>query len=137
MSQPLRWQQRFEHLTQARAQFLRTIDAYAREPENDIYRIALIGAFEFTYELAWKTLKDFLNYQGVEVSLPRDVLRSAFAHGLMEDGACWMDMLQDRNVLAHSYDAIKAKAAADTITTRYQQAISQVYGVLEQKVQHG
>jgi len=61
-------------------------------------------AYEFTFELSWKTLKDFLAYNGIDAKLPRDVLKQAFATGLIRDGQLWIDMLKERNLMAHTYD---------------------------------
>ena len=83
MDLDIRWQQRFENLKKARQRLHEALDGTAREPHNHLYQIALICAFQFTFELSWKTLKDYLVYNGVEVSLPRDVIKQAFHHGLI------------------------------------------------------
>jgi len=55
-------------------------------------------------DLRWKTLKDLLTYKGIDALLPREVLRQAFASGLLQDGQLWIDMLEQRNLMAHTYD---------------------------------
>jgi nucleotidyltransferase substrate binding protein (TIGR01987 family) len=58
----------------------------------------VIQAFEFTHELAWNTLKDFLESCGeAGIYGSKDATRKSFAAGLIEDGETWMDMIQSRN----------------------------------------
>jgi nucleotidyltransferase substrate binding protein (TIGR01987 family) len=108
----IRWKQRFENFNSA-LQFLgKSLEATQKEPKNELYRIALIGSFQFCFELGWKTLKDYLSYSGISVSLPREVIKQAFHHQLIANGELWMDMLEDRNLMAHVYDEKKAELAA-------------------------
>ena len=60
--------------------------AHGAEPGNEVIGIAVIKAYEFSFELSWKTLKDLLAYEGIDALLPRQVLRQAFATGLLQDG---------------------------------------------------
>jgi len=55
-------------------------------PENDLIKMALIKGFEMTFELSWKTMKDFLNYDGIDVKLPREIIKHAFANDIITDG---------------------------------------------------
>lgn len=77
---------------------------------------ATIQRFEFTFELFWKLLKNFLNERGIELYYPKDVLREAFSSGLLEEEAVWLNMLKDRNLTSHSYD----EDLADQIFSRIQ-----------------
>ena len=75
-------------------------------PQNDLTRDAVIQRFEFSFELAWKTLKAWLEQQGSAAPNPRAALREAFAQGLIaseEDADAWMLMLEDRNLTSHTY----------------------------------
>lgn len=66
-------------------------------------RQGLIKAFEFTYELAWNTLRDYLLYQGItDIVGSRDTIRTAFRENLIENGEEWMNMLQSRNRTSHT-----------------------------------
>lgn len=65
---------------------------------------ATIQRFEFTIELFWKLLKKVLFIKGISVQYPKDVLREAFAGGLIDDQKIWIDMLNDRNQTSHTYD---------------------------------
>ena len=129
----IRWQQRFENLDKALHRLREALYGTAQEPSNHLYQIALIGAFQFTFELSWKTMKDYLVYSGVQVSLPRDVIKQAFHHQLVRDGQVWIDMLEDRNLMAHVSQEQAAVAAGKSIRERYAPAIEQVHKDLLKK----
>ncbi|MBN1960395.1 MAG: nucleotidyltransferase substrate binding protein [Deltaproteobacteria bacterium] len=75
-----------------------------QEPENELIRDAVIQRFEFTFELAWKTIKLYLEFQNIEVRSPRDTLREALKLGLIDDGNVWSLLLEKRNLTSHTYD---------------------------------
>ncbi|MBP9841094.1 MAG: nucleotidyltransferase substrate binding protein [Simkaniaceae bacterium] len=127
MNKDIRWQQRFENLTKALDLLREALEGTRKEPTNHLYQIALIGSFQFTFELSWKTMKDYLVYNGVEVSLPRDVIKQAFHHQLVQDGQVWIDMLEDRNLMAHVYQEQAALSAGSSIRERYAPAIELMY----------
>ena len=81
----------------------------------------MIKSFEYTYELAWNTMKDFLTYKGQTVDIygSRDAIRQAFATGLIADGEGWMDMLQSRNKTSHTYNEETAEEITQAVLTRY------------------
>ncbi len=74
--------------------------------QPDIQRDAAIQRFEFTFELAWKALKDFYFDKGVDLNSPKDVFRHAFASGDIHDEKTWLEMLRDRNLTSHTYNEI-------------------------------
>jgi nucleotidyltransferase substrate binding protein (TIGR01987 family) len=115
----IRWIQRFENLERALAQLQAAISAHQAMPENALIVMALIKAYEVSFELSWKTLKDLLAWNGVDARLPREVLKQAFAAGLLENGQRWIDMLEQRNLLAHTYDEARALQAAARISTSF------------------
>lgn len=133
MDKDIRWQQRFENLVKALQRLREALKGTAQEPSNHLYQIALIGAFQFTFELSWKTMKDYLVYNGVEVSLPRDVIKQAFHHQLIHDGQVWIEMLEDRNLMAHVYQEYAAQSAVANIREHYAPAIEKVYNDLLKK----
>jgi nucleotidyltransferase substrate binding protein (TIGR01987 family) len=128
-----RWKQRFENFNKAFSQLQLAVTTYQLDKSNELIAIALIKTFEMTYELAWKTLKDYLNYNGVEVKLPREVLKQAFANNLVADGQVWIEMLDDRNVMTHTYDNEKALLAIHHICTDYLPAITALQAFLNEK----
>ena len=76
------------------------------EKENDLMIDAVLHRYEFTFELAWKTLKDYLEYLGIAMNTgsPREVIKESYAHGLISDGEEWIKMRLARNSLSHLYD---------------------------------
>ncbi len=116
----VRWRQRFHNFKQAFSQ-LSSAGALARQrPLSDLEQQGMIKAFEFTHELAWNTLKDFLEEHGTtNLYGSKDATRQAFAAGLVEDGELWMAMIQSRNQTAHTYDLGTAREIARAITARY------------------
>ena len=113
----IRWQQRFQNLERA---FLQLQRGLAIECPSDIERQGIIQSFEFTFELAWNTLRDLLRSQGNESLLgSRDTLREAFRLELIQDGESWMLMIQDRNLTSHTYNRATADAIAANIQQHY------------------
>jgi nucleotidyltransferase substrate binding protein (TIGR01987 family) len=118
--QDVRWIQRLNHFIQALAQLKQAVELAQQRPLTQLEEQGLIQAFEYTYELGWNTLKDYLEAQG-ETNLlgSRDVIRLAFKRGLIIDGETWMDMLKSRILTSHTYDQVLAKIVADAIVKRY------------------
>ena len=117
----VRWRQRFSSFKKALGR-LGDAAALAQERElSDLEQQGLIQAFEFTHELAWKTLSDFLRSRGAMEKLygSKDVTREAFARGLIEEGEEWMAMIESRNQTSHTYNQETADAIADAILSRY------------------
>jgi nucleotidyltransferase substrate binding protein (TIGR01987 family) len=77
--------------------------------DNDLVLDATIQRFEFSLDLFWKTLKRLLSYGGVEAKFPREVLKQAYQIGWLQDEEAWLQMLDDRNQMAHIYDEAKAR----------------------------
>ena len=119
MDNDIRFKQRFQNLMAAYKQLANAIEINKKKPEDLLIQIALIKLFEMSFELSWKTIKDYLNYQGIEVSTPREVIKQAFATKIIEDGQLWIDMLEDRNLMAHTYDQARALKATKHICERY------------------
>jgi nucleotidyltransferase substrate binding protein (TIGR01987 family) len=117
-SQDIRWKQRFSNYTKA---FYKLDEAVARikkdytikddgsidddEFLDDIIKEGLIQRFEYTHELAWKVMKDFLEEVGnVKLYGSKDATREAFAADLIQDGDVWMEMIKSRNKTSHTYN---------------------------------
>ena len=99
----LRWKQRFVNFEKALGQFTKAIDEYGDNP-LDIIKEGIIQRFEFTHELAWNVLKDYLEYDGNKnMTGSRSATREAFNKGLIEEGQVWMDMIDSRNATVHTY----------------------------------
>ena len=131
----IRWKQRFDNLQRAYQRLRWALEIHQQDPDNDLIRMAVIKAYEFTFELSWKTLKDFLAYNGIDAKLPREVLKQAFATGLVINGQLWIDMLEERNLMAHTYDDARARIAVDQIQERYLGGLQQLHNMLTTKLQ--
>ncbi|WP_242968145.1 nucleotidyltransferase substrate binding protein [Sulfobacillus sp. hq2] len=116
----VRWIQRLMHFSQALAQ-LRDANALAQSRAlSKLEEQGMIQAFEFTHELAWKVLKDFLESRGVQnLYGSRDVTRAAFQTGLITDGDTWMAMIESRNLTSHTYDEDTAQRILKSIRQDY------------------
>ena len=133
MMEDIRWQQRFSNYQKALAPLERFIEPPAL---NEREQQGLIKAFEYSFELAWNTLRDLLRSQGNATLLgSRDTLREAFRLGLIEQGETWMLMIQDRNLTSHTYNRATADAIADHMTDRYLPCFRQLHSRLEQRLQ--
>ncbi len=108
-------------------------DAVSRA-RDDLDRDGVIQRFEFTVELLWKTLKILLEYQGITCQSPRNCIKLAFRHGVIEDDEILLDMLEDRNRSSYVYNEQIAEAIFLRIRTIYSQAIRRVLEGLRGKV---
>ena len=95
--------------------------------------MAVVKAYEFSFELSWKTLKDLLSYEGIDAQLPREVLRQAFSYGLLKNGQLWIDMLEQRNLMAHTYDQARTNQALMLIRETFAPELLQLAAQLEKR----
>lgn len=117
-NQDIRWKQRLSNYSKALAQL--TLFYEKANSLNHLEEQGLIKAFEYTYELAWNSMKDFYESQGeTGIQGSRDTIQLAFKRGLLIDGDLWMQMLQDRNRTAHSYNEQTADEIAHNIISSY------------------
>ena len=109
--------QRIENYKHAFAQLEDAVRRYLASPRDTLYRDGLIQRFEFTVELAWKSLREYLEDQGVvlAVSSPRAVLKEAYAVGVIDDADAWNAILTARNLTSHVYDEATAAEIARQI----------------------
>ncbi|MCO6453335.1 MAG: nucleotidyltransferase substrate binding protein [Caldilineales bacterium] len=119
-NQDIRWIQRFNHYTNALAQLRDAVELAQQRPLSRLEEQGLIQAFEFTHELAWNSLKDFLESRGVQnLYGSKDTTREAFKTELIENGDVWMEMIQSRNLTSHTYDETTAAQIASAIRNSY------------------
>ena len=116
----IRWQQRLTNFERA-LRLLREAMAHGPEALNQLEKEGVIQRFESCFELAWKTVKDYMEASGVvfDVVMPRQVIKDAFAAKVLEDGTTWMAMLDHRNLLSHTYNPAVFEQAVDAIHQRY------------------
>src|SRR5665213_1594200 len=119
-NEDIRWIQRFQNFEKA---FLFFENAVAKKEYSPIEIGGLVQSFEFTFELGWKTVKDYLYEQGITTNFPKEAIKEGFASQIIIDGHAWIEMLEKRNELSHTYNADVAKHAVEIITTKYFPAI--------------
>lgn len=113
----VRWEQRFANYRKALGQLQKFI---VKGELSELEEQGLIKVFEYTYELAWNTMKDYLTYQGIlDITGSRDAIREAFRTNLIDDGEDWMDMLVSRNLTSHSYNEETANEIASAVVNTY------------------
>lgn len=113
----IHWIQRFNNFNKAFVQLKEAVKLSEQRELSKLEEQGLIQAFEYTHELAWNTLKDFLENRGViNMYGSKDTTREAFNAGLIEDGETWMQMIESRNLTTHSYnEATAAKIVSGVI----------------------
>lgn len=130
MNKDIRWKQRFQNFKNA----YRQLDSAIELPQlSELESAGLVQTFEYTFELAWKTLKDFLESEGVVAATPRQVLQEAFKANFIIDGHTWIDALEKRNLLAHSYSKELSKKAVELIKSSYFPIIKDFKATFEKK----
>ncbi len=131
MNKEIRWRQRFENFDKAFKRLDSAISSF--QSLSVLEKEGMVQRFEYTFELAWKTLKDYLEAEEVDARFPRDVIKAAFHYGVIEDGEAWMDMLEKRNHLAHTCNEEHFNFAVNKIKDEYFAALAQVHGLLGSK----
>ena len=112
-----RFEERREDLNNA----VKRLEDALQEETTDLIIDGILHRFEFSFELAWKTMKDYLEYQGVvnKIGSPREVIQEAFSTGLIENGETWINMMLSRNSLSHLYDEETSREIYEEIKTKY------------------
>ncbi len=127
MTQGIRWKQRFDNFQRALGQLTLAIQLIAQRPLSELERQGLIQGFEFTHELAWNVLKDYLEMEGIQGLVgSRSTAREAYKRGLINDGEAWMDMIEKRNLSSHTYNQEVAETLASAIQERYYPAFMEL-----------
>ena len=131
MNPDIRWKQRFQHFDRA-LMLLREALKNGVEPLSMLEREGAIQRFEYSFELAWKTAKDYLEEQGMQITplTPREVVKQSFAAGIIRDGKTWIDMLNHRNALSHTYELETFDIAVAAICDRYLPELKDLHQVL-------
>jgi len=116
----VRWIQRFDNYVKALSQLEAAVELSKERKLSNLEKQGLIQAFEYTHELAWKTMKDFLNDRGNSgIFGSKDATRETFKYGLIEEGEIWMDMIKSRNNTSHTYNEETADEIAKAIINDY------------------
>lgn len=129
----IQWIQRFRNFNKAFLQLKKFID---KKNLNELEEQGLIKSFEYTYELAWNTLKDYFEYQGNnDLNGSRDAINEAFKTGTISDGEGWMNMFKDRNRTSHTYNESTAKEISDNIFRQYFGLFNQLKQEMEKRIE--
>ena len=112
-----RFEERKSDLIKATARLEEALD----EKISDLAIDGVLHRFEFTFELAWKTMKDYLEYQGIseKIGSPREIIKEAFSIRLIDDGDLWIKIMLARNTLSHLYDEETSREIYDDIKEHY------------------
>ena len=131
MNEDIRWKQRFQNFKRA---FFLLEEALENGPDslNQLEKEGVIQRFECCVELAWKTIKDYMESCGAAFATvtPKAILKEAFQAKVIGNGQVWMDMLTHRNLLSHTYDFTKFEDALEAIHRHYIAAFRELYGFL-------
>lgn len=128
-NQDVRWKQRLQNFKKA---FIQLENAVNTPELNALERQGLIKSFEFTYELAWNTLKDYLVEMGyLELIGSKDTFRQAFQSGLLTEAELWMDMVKSRNLTSHTYIQETAESIGKDVINVYYPLLKQLLTKLE------
>ena len=123
MNQDIRWKQRYQNLKKS---YTNLSKALALKEPDIFQRAGLIHFFSMTFELAWKTMKDFLEDQGfTDVTTPRSAIKKSFEVELLQDGKTWLECLEKRNLMTHVYDEEIASEVETLIKNNYFPIIEQ------------
>ena len=129
-SKEIRWKQRFENYKRAFELLKRTVEI---NNHSEAEKGGLIQFYEMTFELAWKTLKDYLENQGIIAKLPRDIIKSAWQNDIIDNGHLWIEALEDRNLTSHTYNEDTATRVVKKIKENYFSLLQQLNNFLLSK----
>jgi nucleotidyltransferase substrate binding protein (TIGR01987 family) len=128
----IRWIQRFNHFSKAFAQLKEAVELSEQRKLSKLEEQGLIQSFEYTHEMAWNTLRDFLGERGVKKMYgSKDATREAFKTGLIENGEVWMKMIESRNMTSHTYNEETATAIVSAIIHSYFAEFSDFYARMQ------
>lgn len=129
-----RWVDRFSNYKLALKNLNETYDCIQENGLNKIYTMALIQAFEMVFELAWKTLKDYIEYEGIKTDTPRETIKTAFLRNIISDGDSWIEMMEARNKTSHTYREELANSVAQEIINRYIPLLKNLEKIMDGKL---
>lgn len=110
-------------------------EAFLEQP-TPIIIDGTLQRYEFTFELAWKTMKDYLEYNGLSDNLasPRGIIKLAFQSKIIKNGDIWIEMMLARNELSHLYDEDKSREIYNNIKAKYLIEFDNLKSFLQGKV---
>ncbi|PQJ94951.1 nucleotidyltransferase substrate binding protein [Chromatium okenii] len=128
MNQDIRWKQRFDNYSKALNELKESRELAENRPLSKLEKQGVIQGFEYTHELAWNLIKDYLEFQGhVGLIGSRDTTREAFKRKIITNGELWMEMIQSRNLTSHAYDRAIAERIYAAIFPRFYPEFAELY----------
>ena len=128
---------KFDSFKTAFARLKEAIDMYENNP-HPVLLDGTIQRFEFTVELSWKLIKEYLESEKFgELNSPKSVIKEAYKVGLLDDGDKWLDMLDDRNLTSHTYDEAVAKEIYRNIIQEYSIKFEELENKMEKVIKDG
>lgn len=127
-----RWKQRLKNFGMALSQL---DEACAKEEYTNLERAGLVHTFGFSFEMSWNTLKDLLCYEGIDLKVPRDVIKESFKLGYInaEDCEVLLEALIQRNVLSHTYNETRSLEAVHIIKEVYHPTLQRLFVALNER----
>lgn len=128
----IRWEQRFSNFKKALLKLSEAFLLNQKRELSELEKQGLIQTFEYTHELAWKVMQDYLIHQGyTEIRGSRDVTREAFRIELVKDGDKWMEMIKKRNLTSHTYNEEISEEIYQNIIKDFQPLFVEFQKVME------
>jgi nucleotidyltransferase substrate binding protein (TIGR01987 family) len=124
----IRYKQRFENFKKA---FLLLEEALKIENPSIVEKAGIIQFFEISFELAWKLMKDYLEFEGYNVKSPREAIKTAFSIELIDNGDMWLEALGNRNLTVHTYNESDADEVYEKIQEEYFKLLKHLYKRVE------
>ena len=120
MTNGVRWKQRFENFERAYGVLFRLLEQYQKNKTDETVQMALVQAFEFTYELSWNTMRNYLETEGFQdIKTPRQTIRTAFQAGLIQEAQAWLNVIEKINLASHTYNQAVLEETVFYITTEF------------------
>ena len=133
----IRWKQRFNNFSKAYNLLKSVFEEKKIEDLSLLEREGVVQRFEYTYELAWKTLKDYLEYNGnlnnIDIS-PRNIFKEAYSAKIIKNQESFIDMMLSRNLLSHTYDFIKFTEIIEKIENEYLKILNELHNFFLERI---
>jgi nucleotidyltransferase substrate binding protein (TIGR01987 family) len=129
--QDIRYKQRFQNYENA---FKLLKDSLSLENPSILEKAGIIQFFELTFEIGWKLLKDYCEFEGYTVNSPREAIKTAYMSNLISNGEVWLKALHDRNLTVHIYDEEIADEVYQKIKDEYFAILEELYNKFKKEL---
>ncbi|MFC2130997.1 nucleotidyltransferase substrate binding protein [Bacteroidota bacterium] len=124
----IRWEHRFNNFEKT---YLLLENSLKIKSPNKTEKAGIIQFYEMSFELSWNLLKDYLEEEGYNLKSPRAAIKQAFSSGIIKDGHLWIEALEDRNLMSHTYDEEIANNVIESINTKYYPALRELFNFMK------